>query len=282
MKKINDTFTLHNGVKIPSIGFGTWQIPDGYDTISLVSEALQVGYRHIDTASIYKNECGVGTAIRESGIPREEIFVTSKLWNRFRGYDLTMQAFEETMDKLGLDYLDLYLIHWPAVAKLFDNPEKINLSTWRAFTELYKSGRIKAIGVSNFLPHHLEPLMESEIIPMVNQIEYHPGYLQKQTVDFCKKNGIIVEAWSPLGCGRMLQDETLISIAKKYEKSVAQLCIRFCIQNDLLPLPKTSTISRVKENIAVYDFNISESDMAIISAIENKGFSGFNPDNPDF
>ena len=282
MKNIKDTFTLHNGVKIPAIGFGTWQIPDGEDISSLVREALAVGYRHIDTASIYKNECGVGTAIRESGIAREEIFVTSKLWNRFRGYDLTMQAFEKTMDRLGLEYLDLYLIHWPAVAKQFENPDEVNLSTWKAFIELYKSGRIKAIGVSNFLPHHLKPLMETEIPPMVDQIEYHPGYLQQQTVDFCKKNGIIVEAWSPLGSGRMLQDETLISIANKYEKSVAQLCIRYCMQNDVLPLPKTSTMSRIKENISVYDFNISESDMAAISAMETKGFSGFDPDNPDF
>ena len=282
MKKITDTFTLHNGVKIPAIGFGTWQIPDGEDTSSLVREALSVGYRHIDTAAIYKNECGVGSAIRESGIAREEIFVTSKLWNRFRGYDLTMQAFEKTMDRLGLEYLDLYLIHWPAVAKQFENPDEINLSTWKAFIELYKSGRVKAIGVSNFLPHHLKPLMETEIAPMVDQIEYHPGYLQQKTVDFCKENGIVVEAWSPLGSGRMLQDETLISIANKYGKSVAQLCIRFCMQNDLLPLPKTSTMSRIKENLSVYDFSISESDMEIIRAMENKGFSGFDPDNPDF
>ena len=186
------------------------------------------------------------------------------------------------MSKLGLEYLDLYLIHWPAVAKQFDNADEINLSTWKALTELYKSGRVKAIGLSNFKAHHMAPLMETEVIPMVNQIEYHPGFLQSETVDFCKKNNVALEAWSPLGSGRMLKDGNLLSIAAKYGKSVAQICIRFALQNGLIPLPKTATISRISENLDVFDFEISDEDMCRIAAMPEGGFSGFDPDNPDF
>ena len=282
MKTLQDSFVLNNGVKIPCVGFGTWQIPDGETAVAAVREALGVGYRHIDTAAAYGNEVSVGEGIRASGLARSEVFVTSKLWNTERGYDKTMAAFEKTVSDLGLDYLDLYLIHWPAAANQFENWQDINLSTWKAMTELYKAGRIRAIGVSNFLPHHLQALMESEVQPMVNQIEFHPGQMQKETLQYCKEHGILVEAWSPLGTGRMLNNETLKTIAGKYKKSVAQLCIRWCLQNGVLPLPKSVTPSRIKENAAVFDFEITAEDMSAINSMAYCGGSGLHPDKIDF
>lgn len=282
MKTLQDSFVLNNGVKIPCVGFGTWQTPDGETAVAAVREALGVGYRHIDTAAAYGNEVSVGEGIRASGLARSEVFVTSKLWNTERGYDKTMAAFEKTVSDLGLDYLDLYLIHWPAAANQFENWQDINLSTWKAMTELYKAGRIRAIGVSNFLLHHLQALMESEVQPMVNQIEFHPGQMQKETLQYCKEHGILVEAWSPLGTGRMLNNETLKTIAGKYKKSVAQLCIRWCLQNGVLPLPKSVTPSRIKENAAVFDFEITAEDMSAINSMAYCGGSGLHPDKIDF
>ena len=282
MKTLQDSFVLNNGVKIPCVGFGTWQTPDGETAVAAVREALGTGYRHIDTAAAYGNEVSIGEGIRASGLARNEVFVTSKLWNAERGYDKTMAAFEKTVSDLGLDYLDLYLIHWPAAANQFENWQDINLSTWKAMTELYKAGRIRAIGVSNFLPHHLQALMESEVQPMVNQIEFHPGQMQKETLQYCKEHGILVEAWSPLGTGRMLNNETLKTIAGKYKKSVAQLCIRWCLQNGVLPLPKSVTPSRIKENAAVFDFEITAEDMSAINSMAYCGGSGLHPDKIDF
>ncbi len=282
MNKLTDCYILSNGINIPCVGFGTWQTPDGEVAVNSVKEAIKVGYRHIDTAAVYGNEVSVGQAIKDSGVDRKELFITSKLWNRDRGYESTFKAFDETLNKLGLDYLDLYLIHWPAVKKQFDNWDEINLDSWRAMIELYKRGKIKAIGVSNFFPHHLESLMNTEIAPMVNQIEFHPGFMQAETVEFCKKNGVLVEAWSPLGTGRLLSNETLKAIAEKYNKSVAQLCIRWCLQNGTLPLPKSVTPSRIVENTNVFDFDIEAKDMAKINAMEYCGGSGLNPDEIDF
>ena len=282
MKTLQDSFVLNNGVKIPCVGFGTWQTPDGETAVAAVREALGVGYRHIDTAAAYGNEVSVGEGIRASGLARSEVFVTSKLWNTERGYDKTMAAFEKTVSDLGLDYLDLYLIHWPAAANQFENWQDINLSTWKAMTELYKAGRIRAIGVSNFLLHHLQALMESEVQPMVNQIEFHPGQMQEETLQYCKEHGILVEAWSPLGTGRMLNNETLKTIAGKYKKSVAQLCIRWCLQNGVLPLPKSVTPSRIKENAAVFDFEITAEDMSAINSMAYCGGSGLHPHKIDF
>ncbi|MDR2122119.1 MAG: aldo/keto reductase [Flavobacteriaceae bacterium] len=280
MNSPNDKFKLNNGVEIPCIGFGTWQAPDGQTAVDAVRYAVELGYRHIDTAAIYGNEKSVGKAIAESETDRKELFITTKLWNTERGYDTTLKAFEKSIQKLGLEYLDLYLIHWPANK---ENTEKINSDTWKAFEKLYKDGLIRSIGVSNFLPHHLQPLLDTaEIIPAVNQIEYHPGYTQSEAVEFCKSNNILIQAWSPLGSGRLLQDPGLTEIAEKYNKSVAQLCIKWCLQNDTLPLPKSVTPQRIAENIRIFDFTISETDMKVINQISDLGGSGLHPDKVDF
>ncbi len=279
---LKDTFTLNNGYKIPCIGFGTWQTPYGETAVNSVIEAIKSGYKHIDTAAIYGNEKSIGKAIKESGINRNEIFITSKVWNKDRGYKTTLAAFEKTINDLQIDYLDLYLIHWPASVNKFNDWDNINLETWRAMTELYKAGKIKSIGVSNFMPHHLKSLMETEVKPMIDQIEFHPGFMQEETFKYCNDNNILVEAWSPLGTGKMLDNETLKIVASKYNKSVAQLCIRWCLQNNTLPLPKSVTASRIKENTEIFDFVISNEDMKTINAMEYCGGSGHHPDKVNF
>lgn len=283
MKELAKCFKLSNGYEIPQVGFGTWQTPNGETATQAVKAALQCGYRHIDTAAIYGNEKSVGEGIRKSGVCREDLFVTSKVWNTERGYEKTLAAFDKTLADLGLEYLNLYLIHWPANEKQFENWQEINKDTWRAMETLYLEGKIKSIGVSNFLVHHLEPLLAAaKIEPMINQIEFHPGQMQLDTVEFCKRNQILVEAWSPLGTGRMLNNSTLIAIAEKYQKSVAQLCIRWCLQNKVLPLPKSVTPSRIKENTEVFDFVLSAEDMEIINDMKYCGGSGLNPDEVEF
>lgn len=276
-------FELDNRLLIPPIGFGTWQTPDGDTAANAVSYAIESGYHHIDAASVYGNEQGVGRGIKGSGIDRRELFVTSKVWNTERGYDNTLRAFDKTLNDLQLDYLDLYLIHWPAVASQFENWRQINADTWHAMEKLQTEGKILAIGVSNFLPHHLEALMDdTSRVPAVNQIEFHPGFMQDECVEFCKAYGILVEAWSPLGTGRMLGNETLKGIAGKYHVSVAQLCIRWVLQNGVLPLPKSVTPVRIRENLDVFSFEISEDDMQVINRMEYCGGSGLNPDKIDF
>lgn len=276
-------FILNNGLEIPEIGFGTWQIPDGKEVKNAVLYALESGYRHIDTAKIYENEKGVGEAIEDSNIPRGDIFLTTKVWNKDRGYDSTLKAFEKSLELLNTDYLDLYLIHWPANAQQFDNWKELNAETWRAMEDLYDQRKIKSIGVCNFLVHHLEALKETaRIDPMVNQIEYHPGYLQQEVVDYCKGNHILVEAWSPIGSGRILENEELKSIADHYKVSVAQLSIKFCLQNGILPLPKSVTPKNILSNLEVNNFTISDDDMQRISSMDEAGFSGLNPDFVEF
>ncbi len=279
VKKI---FTLSNGVEMPGIGFGTWKAKDGADAYDSIIEALKAGYRHIDTAAMYRNEASVGKAVKECGLKREDIFVTSKVWNKNRGYEKTLAAFEKTLATMELDYLDLYLIHWPAIPLQFEDWDEINLGTWKALIELYKAGKIKAIGVANFYPKHLESLMKTEVPPMVNQIEYHPGYTQDDVVKYCQDNGIVVQGWSPLGNGAVLGSEFLAEIAAKYNKSVAQICIRYAVQNGIVPLPKSVTPSRIAANLDVYDFEISEEDMKAIAAMPETGFSGWNPNEVDF
>mgnify|MGYP002530232301 FL=1 len=273
--KLTDCYTLSNGVKIPCIGYGTWQTPDDVAAQS-VQCALQNGYRHIDTAAAYGNEKSVGEGIRRSGVKREDIFVTTKHWIDMRGYEKTIQAFETSLMALGLDYLDLYLIHWPSVARRDEKWEWTNAETWRGFEKMYKDGKLRALGVSNFEKKHLDSLIKNATVkPMVNQLEYHPGYLQQDTVDYSKQLGMVVEAWSPLGSGAVLKHPVLVEMAQRYGKSVAQLCIRFALQSGVLPLPKSVTPARIEQNTQVFDFTISEEDMAIIRNMDRCGFSGF-------
>lgn len=280
---MDTTFTLSNGVKIPAIGFGTWRATEGDVAVEAVKCALASGYRHIDTAAAYDNERSVGRAIAESGIDRKQIFVTSKVWNTDRGYDTTLRAFDKSLALLGLDYLDLYLIHWPAAEHQFDDWQLINARTWQAMQRLYSEGRVRAIGVSNFMPHHLRPLIdEAELAPMVNQIEYHPGWTQPECVTYCKEMGIVVEAWSPLGRGRVFADPTLEAIAAAHGKSVAQVCLRWELQNGVLPLPKSVTSERIRRNIDIFDFALTPAEMQAIDSMSPTGASGLDPDTVTF
>ena len=275
-EKMTDYAILSNGVKLPCIGYGTWQTPDGEVAKNCVRAAIEAGYRHVDTAAGYANEQSVGEGIRASGVAREEIFVTTKHWVADRGYEKTIAACELSLKNLGMDYMDLYLIHWPCVEKVSPNWEEINADTWRGFEKLYNDGKIRAIGVSNFLPNHLDSLIaNSTIKPMVNQIEVHPGYAQLELADYCKKNGIVVEAWSPLGSGAVLKDPLLAEIAAKYGKSVAQLCIRFALQQDIVALPKSTNPERILSNTEVFDFQIEDEDLARMAAMPITGYSGF-------
>lgn len=275
-----DTFTLANGVQIPCVGYGTWQTPKGGVTRECVRSAIHAGYRHIDTAFIYGNEDEVGEGIRDSGVRREEIFLTTKHWVTERGFEKTLAAVDTSLKLLGTDYIDLYLVHWPCVAKISPDWKEINAETWRGFETACKAGKLRAVGVSNYQQKHIEALWEScEIKPMVNQLEFHPGYTQIDTVRWCQANGILVEAWSPLGSGAVLNNETLAAIAAKYGKSVAQLCVRFALQNDVLPLPKSTDAARMAANADVFDFEISDTDMAAIFALPEIGFSTFLPEN---
>ncbi len=277
---------LTNGVMMPAVGYGTWRTPND-QVPGLVLEAIKAGYRHIDTAAKYANESGVGQgiaqAIEQGLVARDELFVTTKVWNFDRGYGRTRAAFERSMQELGLDVLDLYLIHWPAAVHQYDCWEALNAETWRAMEELYLEGRVRAIGVCNFKPHHLQPLLDhARIRPMVNQIEIHPGLAQIPSVLQCQENGVLVQAWSPLGTGRMVQNETLIALAARYGKTSAQLCLRWLIQRGVVPLPKSWNPERMRQNLDVFDFTITPQDMAAIEAMAYFGGSGEDPDQVPF
>ena len=365
---LSDTVTLRNGVKMPGIGFGTYKSTDGNDAEESVREAIRLGMRHIDCASFYNNQEGVGRglakALTENGLGREDLFITSKVWTADKAYDDAVRSCRESIKALGLDYLDLLLIHWPADDHAYPDWKEINYDTWRAFTDLYNDGLVRAIGTSNYWPEHLEPLMDLEVPPMVNQIEYHPGYMQNGTSPaldgyrrnyykeragipydpndrirteyteaectaepdtarsadpkpdntnseyftdnaednicsaccmdntkisirsgfcfddvpaYCKEHGIVVEAWSPLGRAKVLQHPLLVSLAEKYGRSTSQICLRWELQHDIVPLPKSVHADRIKENTEIFDFDLSAEDMALIDAMPITGFSTHTP-----
>ena len=265
---------LNNNTYMPSVGFGTSMVV-GEKCVEIIKKAIEVGYRHIDTASAYKNEKEIGKALAESDLNRKDLFITSKVWKDSMGFDNTIKSFENTLLDLGLEYIDLFLIHWPK-----NNDEKLNIETWRALEKLYKEGKVRAIGVSNFLEHHLKIILDNcEIKPAVNQIEFHPGLMREGTRKICKENDIIVEAWSPLGKGKMLKNELLIEKAKKYNKSVAQLCLKWCLQNDVIPLPKSENEIRMKENLDLFDFQISDEDIRLINSMGYFDGSDMDPNS---
>jgi diketogulonate reductase-like aldo/keto reductase len=277
-KSLSDSYELACGVKIPCVGFGTWQTPDGEVAFKAVLEAIDAGYRHIDTAQMYENETSVGNAVRECGIAREKLFVTSKLANPEHGYNETMAAFEGTMRRLDLDYLDLYLVHWPNPAATRDRWKEANAGTWRAFEELQAAGRVRAIGVSNFRPHHFDALFETaKVTPQVNQILLCPGETQDEVRAYCDARGILLEAYSPLGTGRALDNPELAAIAAKYGKTPAQVCINWSLRRGWLPLPKSVTPTRIRENADVFNFELSNEDVASIAALE-LGVKAWDPD----
>ncbi len=269
-------YTLANGVKIPSIGFGTWQA-EGDKARTSVTEALKAGYRHIDTAQAYGNEKDVGEGIRASGVPRDEIFITTKLTNDNHTYDLTMSSFEQSLKDLGVDHVDMFLIHWPNPIQFRDCWQERNKETWKAMEELYKAGRIRAIGVSNFRQHHIEALLGSaEIMPMVNQIRLCPGCTQDELVSYCRSKDILLEGYSPLGSGKIFDVPEVQEMACAYGKSIAQLTIRWALQMGFLPLPKSVTPDRIRDNLLVSDFELSEADVSFLT-----GLSGCAGDAPD-
>ncbi|MBD2845514.1 aldo/keto reductase [Paenibacillus sp. IB182496] len=271
-----DTTKLHNGVEMPWLGLGVWRVEDGQEVESSVRTAIEHGYRSIDTAAVYGNEEGVGRAIRDSGVPREQLFVTTKVWNADQGYDSALAAYEQSLQRLGLDYADLYLIHWPVKGKY--------KQTWRALERLYSDKRVRAVGVSNFHIHHLEDLKtSSELVPMVNQVECHPRLSQAPLRGYCREQGIQFEAWSPLMQGKeLLEHELFVQLAAKYGKTPAQIILRWDLQQGIVTIPKSITPSRIRENADVFDFELSAEDMAQIDTLNTDTRVGADPDNFNF
>lgn len=268
---------LNDSTKMPIVGFGTYKATEQEGAES-VKHALQSGYRLIDTASAYENEKAVGKGIKASGVNREEVKVTTKLWRENLGYESTKKEFENSLNRLSLDYIDLYLIHWPANSKNYDNWQKTNAETWRAMEELQSAGKIKTIGVSNFFEEHLKALFKTaNVVPAVNQIEFHPGYWQPELVEYCKTYNIAVESWSPLARGKVFDNETLKNIAKAHNTSVAKICLRWIVQHNVIVIPKSTTNKRIEENIKLFDFELSNSEMHQINELPQMGFSGELP-----
>lgn len=278
MKNITNlqgTFTLNNGVKMPYFGLGVYLSKDGQEVINAVKWALDAGYRHIDTAAIYKNEEGVGQGIQESSVDRKDIFVVSKVWNSDQGYEQTLKAFDDSLERLGLDDLDLYLIHWPVTGKYKE--------TWKALEYLYEQKKVRAIGVSNFMQHHLEDLLQdAKVVPMVNQMEFHPFLVQQGLMDFCTKNEIQYEAWSPMMQGRIFEMDEFKAMADKYNKSIAQVVLRWNLQKGVVTIPKSSKRERIVANANIFDFELSNEDIASLDAMDQGKRFGPDPNNFDF
>jgi diketogulonate reductase-like aldo/keto reductase len=277
-KRITDlkgTFELHNGIKMPYFGLGVYLSEDGQEVINAVKWAIEAGYRHIDTAAIYNNEKGVGEGIKQSGINREAIFVVSKVWNADQGYENTLKAFNDSLERLDLDYLDLYLIHWPVKGKYKD--------TWRALEHLYRQKKVRAIGVSNFLKHHLEDLLLSvDIVPMVNQMEFHPYLVQQDLIDYCNAHQIQYEAWSPMMKGNIFSLDSIKEMGEKYGKSTAQVVLRWDLQKGVVTIPKSVQKERIIANSDIFDFELSKEDMAYLDGLEKSKRFGPDPDTFDF
>ncbi|MFT7351666.1 MAG: diketogulonate reductase-like aldo/keto reductase [Flavobacterium sp.] len=273
---------LNDGNKIPLVGFGTYKCTEE-EGIASVKAALNQGYSLLDTASVYGNEEAVGKGIKKSDLAREDVYITTKLWRENLGYQSAKIEFQKSLERLEVDYIDLYLIHWPANEKNYDNWQKANADSWRAMEELQAEGKIKSIGVSNFFEEHLKSLMQTaKVMPAVNQIEFHPGYWQSELVTYCKNQNITVESWSPLARGKVLENETLIKIAKNHNKSVSQICLRWIIQHEVIVIPKSSTPERIKENIDLFTFELSSEEMKQIDILPKMGFSGELPNEwPD-
>ncbi len=273
-----DSIKLRNEVKLPSVGLGTWQINDKDLMSEVISCAYDSGYTLFDTAASYSNEIALSKAIARAGIPREKILLSDKVWNTCRGYEQTIEACKKSMKKLKTDYLDLYLVHWPASVKLYTDWAQINADTWRGMERLYKDGLVRAIGVCNFKTHHLEKLKETaEIMPFINQIEYHPGFTQYELVTYCRENYIQIEASSPLGNGRILENDQIKEIALSIGKSAAQICLRWGVQNGSIVIPKSSDKDRIMQNIDIFDFELTEGQMKILSELPFCG--GLNLDS---
>ena len=279
-----EEYQLSNGVNIPKIGFGTWQIPEGEEVYKSVTHALKVGYRHVDTAQIYRNEVGVGQAIADSDLAREDIFLTTKIWNDKHDYDLAKASIEESLEKLGVDYVDLLLIHWPnpKAQREQDAWKAGNAATWKAMEEAYRAGKVRAIGVSNFMIHHLEALLETaDIKPHVNQVLLAPGCPQEDLVCFCRQHEILLEAYSPLGTGSIFDNPVVQNLAAKYGKSIAQVALRWSLQKGFLPLPKSVTPNNIEANLQIFDFELSADDVDKLDKLEGIK-SQKNPDEVDF
>ncbi|PJJ43157.1 diketogulonate reductase-like aldo/keto reductase [Glutamicibacter mysorens] len=266
------TITLNNGIEMPQVGFGVFQVPNE-ETTAAVSSALKAGYRSIDTAAIYGNEEGVGKALAESGIARDELFITSKVWIADMGYEQTLEAFEASLRRLGLDYLDLFLIHWPA-------PEKeLYVETWKALEKLYSENKVRAIGVSNFQPDHLDKLIaEGTIVPAVNQVELHPTLQNREVIAANGQHEIATEAWSPLAQGALLADETILAIAKSHQVTAAQVILRWHLQQGRVVIPKSVTPSRIAANLDLFGFELSVAELASIDALDSEGRTGPHPE----
>jgi diketogulonate reductase-like aldo/keto reductase len=275
IRSIKDCTLLNNGLKMPWLGFGVYQIKNGQEVEHAVRYALEIGYRSIDTAALYGNESGVGKAIRESGIPREDIFLTTKLWNDDQRGKRTQAAFEESLRRLETEYVDLYLIHWP-VKGCFQE-------TWQVMEKIYQSGRAKAIGVSNFLVHHLEDILRgSQIVPSVNQVEFHPFLVQRDLLSFCQSHKIQVEAWSPLMQGQITTVQAIQNLAEKYHKTPAQIALRWDLQHEVVTIPKSTHTNRIVENAQIFDFELSQTDMNVMDALDNEKRVGPDPDSFNF
>lgn len=283
MKTLRDTYTLNNGVEIPCVGFGTWQTPSDDIGYKAVLAALEAGYRHIDTAAVYGNEAMVGQAIKDSGVPREDIFLTTKLWNGMHEYDNTVKAFEDSLEKLGTDYVDLYLIHWPNPKKYRDHWQEANAGSWKAMEAFYKAGKIKAIGLSNFRTHHIEALLASaEIMPSVNQIKLCPGETPQDLIDYCNDKKILLEGYSPLGTGKIFDVAEMKAIADKHDTTIAKIALKWSIQRGFLPLPKSVTPKRIIDNGQFFDVQLDEEDMAIINGLDGVCGPTKDPDTLDW